>query len=59
MKKAMSLLTATAMAATLLAGCGGGAASSSAAPPLIRPLPKPAARPQSLLPMQPQRRARS
>ena len=32
MKKAMSLLTATAMAATLLAGCGGGAASSSAAP---------------------------
>ena len=25
MKKAMSLLTATAMAATLLAGCGGGA----------------------------------
>ena len=31
MKKAMSLLTATAMAATLLAGCGGGAASSSAA----------------------------
>ena len=24
MKKAMSLLTATAMAATLLAGCGGG-----------------------------------
>ena len=32
MKKVMSLLTATAMAATLLAGCGGGAASSSAAP---------------------------
>ena len=32
MKKAMSLLTVTAMAATLLAGCGGGAASSSAAP---------------------------
>ena len=32
MKKAMSLLTATAMAATLLAGCGGGTASSSAAP---------------------------
>ena len=32
MKKALSLLTATAMAATLLAGCGGGAASSSAAP---------------------------
>lgn len=26
MKKAMSLLTATAMAATLLAGCGGSAA---------------------------------
>ena len=32
MKKALSLLTATAMAATLLAGCGSGAASSSAAP---------------------------
>ena len=32
MKKVMSLLTATAMAATLLAGCGGGAESSSAAP---------------------------
>ena len=32
MKKVMSLLTATAMAATLLAGCGGGAASSFAAP---------------------------
>ena len=32
MKKAMSFLTATAMAATLLAGCGGGTASSSAAP---------------------------
>ena len=32
MKKVMSLLTATAMAATLLVGCGGGAASSSAAP---------------------------
>ena len=32
MKKAISLLTATAMAATMLAGCGGGAASSSAAP---------------------------
>ena len=35
MKKAMSLLTATAMAATLLAGCGGGAASSSAASKLV------------------------
>ena len=32
MKKAVSLLTATAMAATMLVGCGGGAASSSAAP---------------------------
>ena len=70
MKKAMSLLTATAMAATLLAGRGGGGPDPGrpgggppqARPqplPLIRPLPKPAARPQSLLPMQPQRRARS
>ena len=36
MKKAMSLLTATAMAATLLAGCGGGAASPSPRPALYR-----------------------
>ena len=31
MKKAMSLLTATAMAATLLAGCGGSGGSSTTA----------------------------
>lgn len=59
MKKAMSLLTATAMAATLLAGCGGGAASSSAAPAADSTSTEATARPQSLLPMQPQRRARS
>ena len=32
MKKTLSVLTATAMTATMLVGCGGGAASSSAAP---------------------------
>ena len=32
MKKTLSVLTATAMTATMLVGCGGGAASSSTAP---------------------------
>ncbi len=47
MKKAMSLLTATAMAATLLQAAEAPQARPQP-PPLIRPLPKPAARPQSL-----------